>query len=423
MADQPGRTEMDGRQRPAAGTGEAGGPPGNPPGTADGTPWSHTDGLVAVGAGLLDLVAYLLFNQVEGGRGISVPGFLVLLLSGLPLVARRHRPLGTLAAVLVLGSLANALAPMGAHFGAVLTVAVYSVARHCSGRATAAASAATALATMISQSGFGVPGSGEAIAATASTALVAAGGLAISRWQREVAANRQLLADRAVAEERRRIARELHDIVAHHITTMQLMSGGARANLANPEVVRDALVTLESSGRLALREMRQLLNVLRAGDEPDAAPPSPQPGVEDLDRLVEESRRAGLPTELSVRGAPQPLPPTLGLTVFRIVQEGLTNARKYAGPARATVRIGYRPDGITVEVRDDGAGFASPDTGPAAGERGGYGLIGMRERVALHGGTLRTGPRPEGGFAVLAELPLAPDETAEAAVQHGKVTR
>ncbi len=226
-----------------------------------------------------------------------------------------------------------------------------------------------------------------------------------------------------MAEERRRIARELHDIVAHHITTMQLMSGGARANLANPEVVRDALVTLESSGRLALREMRQLLNVLRAGDEPDAAPPSPQPGVEDLDRLVEESRRAGLPTELSIRGAPQPLPPTLGLTVFRIVQEGLTNARKYAGPARASVRIDHRPDGITVEVRDDGAGFASPDTGPAAGERGGYGLIGMRERVALHGGTLRTGPRPEGGFAVLAELPLAPDETAEAAVQHGKVTR
>lgn len=392
-------------------------------GRADGTPWSHTDALVAVGAGLLDLVAYLLFSQVEGTRSISVPGFLVLLLSGLPLLARRHRPVWALAAVLALATLANLLAPMGTHFGAVLTVAVYSVARHCRGRVTAAASVATAVTTMFSQSGIGAPSWEEAIAATASTALVAGAGLAISRWQREVAANRRLLADRAVAEERRRIARELHDIVAHHITTMQLMSGGARANLANPEVVRDALVTLESSGRLALREMRQLLNVLRAGDEPDSAPPSPQPGAEDLDRLVEESRRAGLPTELSIHGTPQPLPPTLGLTVFRIVQEGLTNARKYAGPARASVRIGYRPDGITVEVRDDGAGFASPDTGPAAGERGGYGLIGMRERVALHGGTLRTGPRPEGGFAVLAELPLAPDETAEAAVQHGKVTR
>nr|BEK67339.1 hypothetical protein KPHV_45660 [Kitasatospora purpeofusca] len=414
---------MDGRQRPAAGTAEAGGPPGNAPGTADGSPWSHTDALVAVGAGVLDLVAYLLFSQVDGTHSVNVPGFLVLLVAALPLLARRHHPVRALAAVVVLEALANVLAPMGTRFGAVITVAVYSVARHCSIRVTAVAGVVTAVTTMISQSATGVPSGTDVVAATASTALVAGGGLAIARWQREVTANRRLLADRAVAEERRRIARELHDIVAHHITTMQLMSGGARANLANPEVVRDALVTLESSGRLALREMRQLLNVLRAGDEPDAAPPSPQPGVEDLDRLVEESRRAGLPTELSVRGTPQPLPPTLGLTVFRIVQEGLTNARKYAGPARATVRIGYRPDGITVEVRDDGAGFASPDTGPAAGERGGYGLIGMRERVALHGGTLRTGPRPEGGFAVLAELPLAPDETAEAAVQHGKVTR
>ncbi|MFE6744710.1 sensor histidine kinase [Kitasatospora purpeofusca] len=414
---------MDGRQRPAAGTAGAGDPPGNAPGTADGSPWSHTDALVAVGAGVLDLVAYLLFSQVDSTRSVSVPGFLVLLLAALPLLARRSHPVRALAAVLVLEALANVLAPMGTRFGAVITVAVYTVARHCSIRVTAAAGAATAVTTMFSQSASGIPTWTDIVAATASTVLVAGGGVAIARWQREVAANRRLLADRAVADERRRIARELHDIVAHHITTMQLMAGGARANLDRPEVVRDALVTLESSGRLALREMRQLLNVLRAGDEPDAAPPAPQPGVEDLDRLVEESRRAGLPTDLVVDGSPQPLPPTVGLTVFRIVQEGLTNARKYAGPARATVRLDYRPDGITVEVRDDGAGFASPDTGPAVGERGGYGLIGMRERVALHGGTLTTGPRPEGGFAVLAELPLAPDETAEAAVQHGKVTR
>ncbi|SDT69141.1 Signal transduction histidine kinase [Streptomyces sp. TLI_053] len=422
---------MDGRQRPAAAAADPdGGPgPGDPSGSpllarfADGTPWSHTDAMVAVGAGLLDLVAYLLFSQVNSSVGISVPGFLVLLLSGLPLLARRRYPAQALAAVLVMETLVNVLAPMGSRFGAVITVAVYTVARHCSGRVTAVAGVVTAVTTMLSQGHFGVPSGEQFIAATASTALVTAGGLAISRWQREVAANRQLLADRAVAEERRRIARELHDIVAHHITTMQLMAGGARANLNNPDVVRDALVTLESSGRLALREMRQLLNVLRAGDEPDAAPPSPQPGAEDLDRLVEESRRAGLPTDLVVDGPAQPLPPTVGLTVFRIVQEGLTNARKYAGPARATVRLGYRPDGITVEVRDDGTGPASPDAGPAAGERGGYGLIGMRERVALHGGTLETGPRPEGGFAVLAELPLAADETAEAAVQHGKVPR
>ncbi len=115
--------------------------------------------------------------------------------------------------------------------------------------------------------------------------------LVVNRWQREVAANRRLLADRAVADERRRIARELHDIVAHHITTMQLMAGGARANLADPEVAREALVTLEASGRLALREMRQLLDVLRADDEPEAAPPLPQPGAEDLHRLARSPAR------------------------------------------------------------------------------------------------------------------------------------
>ncbi|WP_344588591.1 sensor histidine kinase, partial [Kitasatospora paracochleata] len=249
-------------------------------------------------------------------------------------------------------------------------------------------------------------------------------GVAVARWQREVAANRRLLADRAVADERRRIARELHDIVAHHITTMQLMAGGARANAGHPEVVRDALVTLESSGRMALREMRQLLDVLRAGDEPDTAPPSPQPGAEDLDRLVAEACRGGLPTDLGIEGPPRPLPPTVGLTVFRIAQEGLTNARKHAGPARAAVRLSYGPDRVTVEVRDDGGG--TPGRAPAAASasgRAGYGLIGMRERVALHGGTLTAGPRPGGGFAVVADLPLTPDEVAEAAVQRGEATR
>ncbi|MER6359311.1 sensor histidine kinase [Kitasatospora sp. NPDC001527] len=393
-------------------------------GGTGGPPWTQADALVAVGAGTLDLVAYLLFNEVNGTRAVNVPGFVLVVLSGLPLLARRHRPVWALAAVLVFEGAIDLLAPMGTHFGAVLMVAVYSVARHRSPLVTAAATLATAVATALSQSHFRVPTWEGIIAAPFSAALVAGAGLAVARWQREVAANRKLLADRAVAEERRRIARELHDIVAHHITTMQLMAGGARANLANPEVVRDALVTLESSGRLALREMRQLLNVLRAGDEPDAGPTPPQPGAEDLDRLVDESCRAGLPTGLDVHGARRPLPPTVGLTVFRIVQEALTNARKYAGPARATVRLTYRPDGVTVEVRDDGAGVVpSQGTGPAAGDRGGYGLVGMRERVALHGGTLETGPGPQGGFAVRAELPLAPEEDAEAAVQRGEAYR
>ncbi|MFE6867965.1 sensor histidine kinase [Kitasatospora sp. NPDC057692] len=385
----------------------------------DGLPWTQADALVAVITGTLDLLAHLLVSEVSGTNAVGVPGFVLLVLSGVPLLARRRRPVLALAAVLPLQSAIDLSTPMGIHFGAVLTVAVYSVARNRAWPVTAGAVATTALVTMLNQSDFPLPSAESGIAALASTALVAGGGLAVARWQREVDANRRLLADRAVAEERRRIARELHDIVAHHITTMQLMAGGARANLANPEVVREALVTLESSGRLALREMRQLLDVLRAGDEPDADPASPQPGADDLGRLVEESRRAGLPTEFGVHGPRRPLPPTVGLTVFRIVQEGLTNARKYAGPANASVLLTYHPEGITVEVSDDGRGVPGQDTGHDPG-RSGYGLIGMRERVALHGGTLEAGPRPEGGFAVVAELPLAAEEAAEAAVQRGE---
>lgn len=390
-------------------------------GTVVGLSWSRPDALVAIGAGAIDLLGYLFLGEVAGARGLTVPGLALIVLSALPLLARHSRPVPVLAAVLVLQAAIDLTAPIGPHFGAVLTVALFSVGRSRSVPVTLAAVVLTAAATTLSQVGFHAPLWQQVVADPLSAVLVGCAGLVVARWQREVDANRRLQADRAVAEERRRIARELHDIVAHHITTMQLMAGGARANLDRPEVVRDALVTLESSGRLALREMRQLLNVLRAGDEPESAPPLPQPGADEVVRLVDESCLAGLPTELTVDGPRRPLPPTVGLTVFRIVQEGLTNARKYAGPARASVRLAYHPDRITVEVRDDGGGTPperAPGTGPA-----GYGLLGMRERVALHGGTLTAGPRPEGGFAVRAELPLSCDESAEAAVQHGQEIR
>ncbi|MGW4892947.1 sensor histidine kinase [Kitasatospora sp. NPDC004240] len=403
-------------------------PDGTPASRPDGTPWTHSDALVAVGACAIDLIGYLLFNHTDTGQGTSVPGFLAVVLSALPLLARRRRPLAALAAVLALTAAADLSAPTTTHFGAVLVVALYSVARARPLPVTAAAAAVTSLVTLLSQSHFHTPSWQAAVSTPFSALLVAGAGLAFSRWQRQVAAHRELLADRAVAEERRRIARELHDIVAHHITTMQLMAGGARANLANPDVARDALVTLESSGRLALSEMRQLLDVLRAGDEPDTVPPAPQPGVRDLDRLVDEARRDGLPTDLTVHGTPRPLPPTLGLTVFRIVQESLTNARKHAGPARVRVHLTHHPDHLTIDVRDDGPATPPPTTGPAR-DGGGHGLIGMRERVTLHGGTLRCGPHPDGGFAVHADLPLPPhdtdttDTTGAAALRPAQVNR
>ncbi|MGW1974977.1 sensor histidine kinase [Streptomyces sp. NPDC001889] len=385
-------------------------------GTGAGTepPWTRNDALVTAGACAMNLLSYVFFDDPEGRHEVDVAGFLLVALTAVPLLVRRRHPVAALAAVLALDVTAALTIPLPIHFGAVLVVALYSVARARPGRVTAVAATATASLALLSQSNGRTPSWQEAVSAPTSTLIVVGTALAVNRWQREVAANRRLLADRAVADERRRIARELHDIVAHHITTMQLMAGGARANIDRPEVVRDALVTLESSGRLALREMRQLLDVLRAGDEPEAAPSLPQPGADDLERLVAESRLAGLPTELGIHGTPRPLPPTVGLTVFRIAQEALTNTRKYAGPARASVRLAYREDGVTVEVRDDGGGEPPREEAPAVGP-GGYGLIGMRERVALHGGTLTAGPRPDGGFSVVADLPLTGDETAEAA--------
>ncbi|WP_030260403.1 MULTISPECIES: sensor histidine kinase [Streptomyces] len=410
------------------GSGDAGEPPYGAGGGE--APWSRTDALVTGGACAINLLSYVFFDGTNGPNGsdgrddVTVAGVLLVALAAVPLLARRRHPVAALAAVLVLDATATLTVPLSGHFGAVLMVALYTVARACPGRVTAAAVAATAVLMALSQSGGRLPPWQEAVNPPLSALIVVGAALVVNRWQREVAANRRLLADRAVADERRRIARELHDIVAHHITTMQLMAGGARANLADPEVAREALVTLEASGRLALREMRQLLDVLRADDEPEAAPPLPQPGAEDLHRLVAESRSAGLPTEFGVLGPQRPLPPTVGLAVFRIVQEALTNARKHAGAARASVLLTYGRDRVTVEVRDDGAGGPPQEAStvrPGEGGPGGYGLIGMRERVALHGGTLSAGPRTGGGFAVVADLPLGTDETdeaAEAAVRH-----
>jgi signal transduction histidine kinase len=202
----------------------------------------------------------------------------------------------------------------------------------------------------------------------------------------------------------------LHDIVAHHLTTMQLLAGGARANIGrSPEAAREALVALEGSGRTALREMRHLLDVLRAGDEIDeegdeGGTTAPQPGIGDLDRIVGDSRRAGLPTSLTTDGDPRSLPPGVALTVFRIVQEALTNARKHAGDgAHVDVRLTCGAREVRVDITDDG-----PRPGRPVARGSGHGLMGMRERVALHGGTLRAGPEGA-GFAVRARLPLPAD--------------
>jgi signal transduction histidine kinase len=209
---------------------------------------------------------------------------------------------------------------------------------------------------------------------------------------------REATARIAVAEERARIARELHDIVAHAVSVMVLQVGAVRHNL--PETLAedaDALRGVEKTGRTALAEMRRLLGAMRRdGDDLELMP---QPGLDALDSLLEEVGRAGLPVRLHVDGEPAPLPRAIDLSAYRIVQEGLTNALKHARATHADVTLHYAPDELQIEVRDDGDGGAGND-GP------GYGLIGVRERVKIFGGEMTAGAATGGGFILSTRLPL-----------------
>jgi len=206
-----------------------------------------------------------------------------------------------------------------------------------------------------------------------------------------------------VTAERARIARELHDIVAHHLSVVVLQAAGARASGQHAD---RALEKIEHSGRQALTEMRRLLGMLHAPDE--EAELTPQPSLGELPALAESVRAAGLPVRLVVDGAGAAVPAAVGVSAYRIVQEALTNVLKHAGAARAVVSIGYLDDAVTIEVTDDGTGPLAPaGPGLAASAADGRGLAGMRERAALFGGELRAGPEPGGGFTVRARLPVA----------------
>jgi signal transduction histidine kinase len=211
---------------------------------------------------------------------------------------------------------------------------------------------------------------------------------------------RERLASEAVAEERARIARELHDVVAHSVSVMVVQAAGVRRLLkSDQEREREALLVVERIGREALTEMRRMLGVLRASG--DVAALAPQPGMQHIDKLVDQARRAGLTVELEVVGEAVQLPTGLDLSAYRIVQEGLTNVLKHGEQAKAHVRVRYGADEIELEVVDEG------ETTAAAVTDDGHGLAGMRERVAVYGGEFEAGPREEGGFRVLARLPLA----------------
>ncbi|MEU6817426.1 sensor histidine kinase [Streptomyces sp. NPDC046860] len=221
---------------------------------------------------------------------------------------------------------------------------------------------------------------------------------------------REAQAKVAVAAERARIARELHDVVAHNVSVMVVQADGAAYVLdAAPDQARQALETISSTGRQALAEMRRLLGVLRTGEHQEGGEYVPQPDVQQIDELIEQCRDAGLPVDFKIEGTPRPLPSGVELTAYRIVQEALTNTRKHGGPeAGASVRLVYFDDGLGLLVEDDGKGAPHElyEEGGADGQ--GHGLIGMRERVGMVGGTLDAGPRPGGGFRISALLPLKP---------------
>ncbi|TWV51405.1 sensor histidine kinase [Streptomyces misionensis] len=214
----------------------------------------------------------------------------------------------------------------------------------------------------------------------------------------------------AVAAERARIARELHDVVAHNVSVMVVQADGAAYVMDTaPDQARTALETISSTGRQALAEMRRLLGVLRTGEHQEGGEYVPQPDVEQIDELIEQCRGSGLPVDFKVEGTPRPLPSGVELTAYRIVQEALTNTRKHGGPnAGASVRLVYFDDGLGLLVEDDGNGAPQELYEEGGADGSGHGLIGMRERVGMVGGTLDAGPRPGGGFRISALLPLKP---------------
>jgi signal transduction histidine kinase len=285
-------------------------------------------------------------------------------------------------------------------------VPVYTVAAYCDRRASLAALAAVgvAMAALPFTSG------GTEVTTWIGTAPVVAAAWLLGRFvgdRRTYAARleartaeleraREELARRAVAEERLRIAQELHDVVAHSVSVIAVQSGvGAVVADGQPGEARKALAAIEGTSRAALEELRRLLGVLRHDDEPQGSL-APLPGLADLDGLLAEAAKAGLAVGLRVEGIRPQVPPGVDLSAYRIVQEALTNVVKHAGPAQAQVVVRYGDQEVTTEVTDDGRGAAALAGAGRAGS--GHGLIGMGERVALFDGDLEVGPRPAGGF-------------------------
>jgi len=348
---------------------------------------------------------------------VSWPAITLTLAGTLPLVARRCYTVTVCAVVAVAEALFLVTGPLpspGSGLG--LAVALYTLAsrtdRRVSLRIAGLSAGVNALVLLV---GVALGRAASVIELFGVTALV------VGSWSlgenvrtrraylaqveeraRRLEAEREENVRRAAQDERARIARELHDVVAHHVSAIAVQASvGAAIAARQPERAREALTFIQETSRQALAEMRALLNVLHNGEEVAAAR-APQPSLAQVAQLVGQSRAAGLSVTLKVEGAVRPLPEALDLSAYRIVQEALTNSLKHAGPSQACVRVRYAPDALELEISDTGRGAAPPARVDGAGR----GLIGMRERVALFGGALDAGPASNHGFRVRARLPL-----------------
>jgi len=377
---------------------------------ARGDPGMIADACLALGgAGLTAFAAWGPRGLV--GTEIAGPLWLLALLPvliGAALVLRRRAPLLMWTGIwtgVVLQYLVTRRGPQDLEFAVVLFVGGYSLGAHASLRRAGAGLAISAVMILTSEGvllAFSRHPAGASIGLATIPILACwlAGVVVRARRQSADLARRNAalrrLAEQAAAAERARIARELHDIVAHHLSVIVLQAAGARAS---GKATEEALENIESSGRQALAENRRLLGVMRdTGEDTELAP---QPSIGELAALAETVRAAGLPVRLVIDGDHRGVPAAVDVSVYRIVQEALTNVLKHAGHARADVTIGCADGAVTIEVTDDGTREPGGQSPP-----GGHGLAGMRERAAIFGGELHAGPRPGGGFAVRARLPL-----------------
>jgi signal transduction histidine kinase len=347
------------------------------------------------------------------GHHVPVPPVAALLLVAiacLALAGRRRWPVTVLA---VSTAAVAAFSLLGYVNGAALVapiLALYAAATQVSVRRAVAATVVTVVVLMVAtgaRNPFGqISGGGfDLIPFLGAAALFA--GIAVANrraYAESIRARAEQAAEQAarqrIDEERLRIARELHDVVAHTMATINVQAGVAVHVLPiRPEAAADALQAIKAASKEGLRELRAILNVLRQAD--DADPTQPTPGTAQLETLVDGARRAGLETTLSVTGTPTPLPAAVDLAAYRIVQESLTNAIRHAGPAQASVWLSYGDDELRIDVADTGRGKPL-----GVSEGAGHGLVGMRERAAAVGGSVETGPYPGGGFLVAARLPL-----------------